>query len=65
MSHADSDQIARSYLDCGVFATGLILGGLSALAEAQARRPGEKHDVVVYARDTDYASFPILARTDQ
>lgn len=29
-----------------------------------ARRPGEKHDLVVYANPGDYASFPQLARTD-
>ena len=30
-----------------------------------ARRPGEKHDLVVYANSEDYASFPQLARTDE
>ena len=40
-------------------------GASGAVAGEGARRPGEKRDVVVYARDEEYASFPILVRSDQ
>jgi hypothetical protein len=36
-----------------------------AAASEGNRQPGEKRDLVVYANDEEYASFPILARTDQ
>lgn len=47
------------------FAVGMMTGVLSVLADAQPRRSGEKRDVIVYAHPEEYASFPIIARTDQ
>ena len=40
-------------------------GASRATASEGNRQPGEKRDVVVYANAEEYASFPILARTDQ
>ena len=40
-------------------------GASRAAASEGSRQPGEKRDIVVYANDKEYASFPILARTDQ
>lgn len=36
-----------------------------AAAGDGVRQPGEKRDIVVYANDKEYASFPIIARGDQ
>ena len=40
-------------------------GESRATASEGNRQRGEKRDVVVYAKAEEYASFPILARTDQ
>jgi hypothetical protein len=40
-------------------------GASRAAASEGNHQPGEKRDIVVYANDEEYASFPILARTDQ
>ncbi len=40
------------------------LGATHAQADSGPRKPGEKRDVVAYAKPDEYASFPILARSD-
>ncbi len=38
--------------------------GNANMTTIQPRQPGSKRDIIVYANPEDYASFPLLARTD-
>ncbi|MFM8584124.1 MAG: hypothetical protein ACKOFW_21915, partial [Planctomycetaceae bacterium] len=40
-------------------------GATRAAAGDGVRQPGEKRDIIVYANDKEYASFPIIARGNQ
>ena len=59
-----SSTVRRALLAAVVFASTWALACRTTASDGN-RQPGEKRDVVVYAKDEEYASFPILARTDQ
>lgn len=60
-----TDVGARRLMGAILLLNFVTLGTSRAMADEGQRRPGEKRDVMVYVQDEEYASFPILARSDQ